>query len=173
MADTNITLEELIGKLGKFQETTTQQCLDMLREEIPIASGNMLENTKILSMTKEHSVIGIDVEKVPYAEAVLNGRGPVYPDPAKLQANPRHSLMYIEYEGEGTSIHTSSRGKLKGSPGDMIFSKSFGPAEGNDFIGRTVQKILSADLDVGGFKGWARRNITRPVSQFFKNLWKR
>lgn len=145
----HITLEELIGKLGKFQETTTNQCLDMLKEEIPIGlTHNMYDNTEILAMGKEYSVIGVNEAKVPYTQAVLNGRGPV-------RAKNTKALMWEDYDGQQTSIH-------HGTPGIIVFSKYAGPTEPNDFISRTVEKIQSADLDVGGFHGWLRR-ITRPL----------
>ena len=154
----HITLEELIGHLGRFQQTTTEQCLAMLKEEIPIGlTGNMYENTEILSMGKDYSIIGVNEAKVPYTQAVLNGRGPVRPVKRRSTINPKHahSLGWEDYDGSGTSIH-------HGTPKKMVYRMYAGPAQGNDFISRTREKILSADLDVGGFRGWARR-ITRPL----------
>ena len=157
MADTSISLEELIGYLGKFQETTTQQCLKMLQEEIPVGlTGKMLENTKILSMTKEHSVIGVDEREVPYAQIVLNGRDEIYTP---------YVRSWWDYDGEQTSIH-------HGTPNVLVHSRYSGPADGNDFIGRTIEKILSADLDVGGFKGWVKR-VTRPIRRAVRNVFRR
>lgn len=165
-----IALEELIGDLGKFREKTTEQCLQMLREEIPIGlTGNMIEHTKVLNTWADETVIGVDPFEVPYVQYVRDGRGPVYPNQERSRRNPKHahSLRWVEYDGGGTSIHHSD------NPGEIVYRMRSGPTKANDFIGRTVQKILSADLDVGGFKGWARRNVTRPVTRFFKNLWSR
>lgn len=151
----HITLEELIGHLGRFQEVTTNQALEMLREEIPIGlTGNMYANTEILDMGKGYSIIGVNEAKVPYAQAVLKGRGPVTP-------KKRRALKWEDYNGQQTSIH-------HGTPGEIVWSKYSGPTEPNDFISRAQQKIVSADLDVGGFRGWARR-LTRPL----RNLRKR
>lgn len=169
MADTSITLEDLIGKLGKFQEKTTNQCLDILRDEVPIGlTQNLYRNTKILSMSPGESIIGVDVSEVPYVEYVLNGRGEVYPNKGRSKRNPKHAhtLRWEDYDGQGSSIH-------HGKPNVVYYRMKAGPAQANNFIERAAQQIRSADLDVGGFKGWARRNVTRPVSQFFKNLWKR
>lgn len=176
-----ISLEELLGYLGKFEDTVNEQCLDILKGHAPIGlTGNLLENTKILSQGKGYCTIGVDRTKVPYIDAVINGRGPVYPDPDKIKADPRHSLQYVEYEGSGSSIHTTERGKLKAAPGEVVSSKYFGPAEGNDFVTEAVQDILSADIDIkNGITKWAKpiyqaaRKARNAAKNFFRNLWSR
>ena len=161
MAET-ISLEELLGHLDRFEEKTIEQCVEMMKEEAPVGpTGGLRDSIRVLERSRGRATIGTDIY---YADWVENGRGPVTPKNAT-------ALRWYEYEPGPNSTHT-----MIGEPGEVIFSKYAGATKANDYLGRTENKIMSAECDlVGGFR-WARNRATRAISrglQNLRNLWRR
>ena len=124
-------IEAVITKLEKYQRIA-DRCADILREEVPIGPTRRLRDSITVQQLSQDTwvVTAAPVAKdgYHYARTVNDGRGPVTVKNAKW-------LTFDGYAGGQTSIHSPD-------PDVAYRLKKVGPAAGNDFRQRTIDRLL-------------------------------
>ena len=125
------TIAEVSRKLKRLEELP-DTVVDIMKKEVPVGlTGKLKAGVHKESVEDEVWSVKSDVF---YDKFVEYGRGPVKVKPDRLKANPRARLSWFGYAGQQTSIHKP------GDPGTVHFALEVGPADPNDYIGRTAKK---------------------------------
>lgn len=125
---------DIDGRIERIIETEfakfATKVSSALRKEAPIGrTGHLMRTIRRHKMSNDLYEVRITA---PYANIVVNGRGPVEPIP------PNKVVSYIDYVGKQTSVHKGTPGY---APGDKVSRRRFGKYDGNDFIDRVVAQF--------------------------------
>lgn len=132
-----ITIDDCIRKLNGLSVQIAMKGEEIMKSEVPVGKTGHLKE----SVTS--TVYGDKVEifpTVPYANYVEYGRGPIVPHKqrrnfktGRFMSGTKSFLKWEEYNGSQTSIHHGGSG--------TVFARYAGPAEANDFEGRTKRRL--------------------------------